>query len=80
MAWTDYAAYGLSAFGITGLILAGRKNAMGWLISLCSQTLWAAYSISTHQWGLLPGTAAYATVYTINFRKWRSEQHAEGKG
>lgn len=71
---TTYGQYALSAFGITGLILAGRRNAWGWLISLCSQAAWATYIIATGQWGLLIGTCAYAVVYAQNFRSWRRDQ------
>lgn len=70
---THYGGYVLSAFGITGLILAGRKNAWGWLISLCSQAAWATYIIATNQWPLIYGTFAYAMVYAHNFTKWRRD-------
>lgn len=70
---THYGGYVLSVFGITGILLAGRKNAFGWLISLCSQAAWATYIIATDQWPLIYGTCAYAVVYAHNFTKWRRD-------
>lgn len=60
----------LSIFGLTGLLMAGRKKRGGWLLSLCSQGLWAAYLVITGQYLLLPGTLGYAIVYVINWALW----------
>lgn len=74
---TTYGQYVLSVFGLIGIKLAGRRNAWGWLISLCSQLAWATYIAATGQWGLMIGTCGYAWVYLQNFRSWRRDQRTE---
>lgn len=72
-----YGGYGLSALGITGLLLAGRRNAWGWILGLVSQCAWVTYIAATDQWSLIWGTAAYAVAYVINFRTERRKQRTE---
>ena len=60
----------LAAGGITGIWLAGRGFGWGWLLGLAMQLLWAAYAVSTGQWGFLLTCAGYGWVYATNARRW----------
>jgi len=62
----------LTAVGVTGLYLAGRKVWWAWLIGLGAQLLWMAYALSTQQYGFLVSAVAYGWVYATNARKWRA--------
>ncbi len=60
----------LAAVGIAGLVLAGRRKAVGWAIGLGAQVLWVAYAVATHQWGFIISALAYAAVYAKNWLTW----------
>lgn len=62
----------LTAVGVFGLWLAGRRDARGWAIGLAAQGLWLTYAVSTRQWGFLASAAAYGWVYARNLRRWAS--------
>jgi hypothetical protein len=71
----------LTAVGVFGLWLAGRKNPRGWAVGLGAQVLWVAYAISTRQYGFLVSAGAYSWVYLRNFRAWRAAVSPEsGEG
>lgn len=67
----------LAAVGIIGLILAGKKLAVGWLVGLAAQVLWIFYGCYTHQWGFIFSALAYGAVYAKNAWSWYMEQAAE---
>lgn len=67
----------LSIIGITGLLIAGRKNYWGWMLNLCAQALWLIFAVVTEQYGFILSAVAYGTVYWINFSKWRKEHRSE---
>lgn len=69
-------SYLLTAVGVVGLLLAGRKNLWGWAICIGSQGLWAAYAVTTHQLGFLISSGIYSAVYGKNFVAWRKERTA----
>lgn len=71
-----YWSYVLTAVGIVGLYLAGRKSPWGWAVGIGAQALWLAYAIATQQWGFLVSCFAYGAVYVRNFRAWRHEARA----
>lgn len=60
----------LTAVGVFGLYLAGRRSLWGWAIGLGSQVLWLAYSITTRQWGFLVSCFAYGGIHSLNL--WRA--------
>ena len=68
MAW--YWSYLLTAVGVFGLFLAGRKDRRGWIVGLFAQVLWIAYATATHQWGFYVSALAYGWVYAKNARAW----------
>lgn len=63
----------LATVGITGLWIAGRKNAWGWAVGLAAQFLWFAYAIVSVQYGFIASALAYGFVYGKNFISWRRE-------
>lgn len=68
-----YWSWILTAVGVFGLYLAGRKNKAGWAVGIGAQSLWIAYALSTEQYGFLVSALAYGWVYTKNFLAWRRE-------
>lgn len=64
----------LTAVGVTGLYLAGRRSPWGWGIGIAAQVLWLAYAISTEQWGFLVSVAAYGWVNVTNLRRMLAER------
>ena len=66
-------SYVLTAIGITGIYLAGRRNLYGWVVGLSAQVLWIAYAVATEQWGFIVSAFAYGSVYANNWRKWAQD-------
>ena len=63
----------LTAGGVFGLWLAGRRNVWGWAVGLGMQVLWIAYAVATVQWGFIVSALAYGAVYGRNWARWRRE-------
>lgn len=63
----------LSGIGIVGIILAGSKYKLGWLIGFGVQPLWIVFAITTGQYGFILNACIYAAVYARNWLKWRRE-------
>lgn len=68
----------LSAVGLAGFFLAGRKVWWCWYVNIANQIIWLAYSLITHQYGFLVATAAYTVIFIQNAVKWTRE-HLEHK-
>lgn len=68
-----YWSWLLTAVGVFGLWLAGRKDRRGWVVGVFAQVLWIAYALSTRQWGFLVSAGAYGWVYLRNARAWRQD-------
>jgi hypothetical protein len=66
-------SWALTAVGVFGLWLAGRRSPWGWAVGVAAQVLWLAYALSTRQWGFIVSCFAYGAVYLRNFRAWRAE-------
>lgn len=64
----------LAVGGIAGIILAGRKNKLGWMLGFLMQVLWIAFALITAQYGFILSAAAYGWVYLANWLKWRKEE------
>lgn len=73
---TAYWSWLLTAVGVTGLYLAGRRRAAGWAIGLAAQALWIAYATATRQWGFYVSAIAYGAVYAKNLSAWRRDTPA----
>lgn len=71
MSW--FWSYLLTAVGVFGLYLAGRKDRRGWIVGIFAQVLWLAYAITTKQYGFVFSVFAYGWVYTKNARAWKED-------
>ena len=67
-------SFALTAIGVLGIYISGKKNYWGWGIGLGAQVLWFIYAIATQQWGFIISCFAYGYVYAKNFNKWRKEK------
>lgn len=63
-------SYVLTAVGVFGLYLSGKKLQVGWLVGLMAQILWVYYAVATRQWGFIVSAFAYGTIYARNFLLW----------
>lgn len=69
----------LSAVGLTGFFLAGKKVWWAWYVNIANQILWLTYSLITEQYGFLVATAAYTVVFTRNAISWTKEHREASK-
>lgn len=65
----------LTAVGMTGFILAGRKVWWCWYVNLFCQVLWYIYSITTQQWGFFVGALFYTAIFARNAYVWTKERN-----
>lgn len=69
----------LTAIGLLGFWLAGRKVWWCWYINIANQALWFAYAIATEQYGFIAAALFYTWVFTKNAIQWtrdRPRNHA----
>lgn len=64
----------LSALGIVGILLAGSKRKVGWLVGMAIQPLWIIFAIQTGQYGFIANAVIYFAVYLRNYLLWRREE------
>lgn len=67
----------LSFIGIAGLLLAGSKRKIGWLVGFAVQPLWIIFAITTEQYGFILNATIYAGVYARNWTLWRRDERSE---
>ena len=63
----------LTAVGIVGLWLTGRKSRWGFAVGLAAQVLWFLYAILTQQWGFIASCCLFGFLYARNFWRWSKE-------
>lgn len=66
----------LSAAGIVGLLLAGSKRKVGWLVGLGVQPLWIIFAVQTGQYGFILNAVVYAAVYARNWWRWHRDERS----
>ena len=66
-------SWALSAIGVAGFVLAGRKVWWAWYVNLANQALWLTYSLITGQYGFLVATGVYTVVFAKNAAAWTRE-------
>lgn len=64
----------LSFIGIAGILLAGSKYKVGWLIGFFVQPLWIVFAVTTEQYGFILNAVIYAAVYARNWLLWRRDE------
>jgi hypothetical protein len=64
----------LTAWGATGLLLAGRRVWWAWYVGLAGQGLWLTYGLTTGQGGFIASAFLYGFVYARNARRWTEER------
>lgn len=69
----------LTAIGLAGFFLAGRKVWWAWYVNIANQALWMTYAIVTEQWPFIVGAIAYTIVFIDNATKWTKEHFAPPK-
>lgn len=69
----------ITAVGLTGFFLAGRKVWWCWYINIACQGLWIFYALNTKQYGFLAGAFVYTVVFTINAVKWTADHRRESR-
>ena len=63
----------LSAVGVTGLLVVGRRKWWGWVVAFTNECLWVGYALATRQYGFIFGALAYGSVHLHNAWRWRGE-------
>ncbi len=72
-------SWALTAVGVLGIYLAGKKNKAGWAVGIGAQGLWLVYAITTRQWGFVVSVAVYGSVYCRNWLAWRRDEQEAAK-
>jgi hypothetical protein len=67
----------LTAVGLAGFILAGRRVWWCWYVNLACQGLWMAYAIATEQYGFIASALLYTVVFGRNAVAWTREHKRE---
>lgn len=60
----------LTAGGVFGIWLAGRKDWRGWVVGLAMQVLWIVYAVVSKQYGFIVVSVCYGSVYALNWWRW----------
>lgn len=71
---TDYWNYIVTAVGLVGFYLAGKKVWWCWYVNIFNQVLWFVYGWTTGQWGFVLGTVFYTVVFCRNAVVWTKER------
>lgn len=69
----EYWSWVLTAVGLTGFVLAGKKVWWCWYVNIACQALWMTYAIVSEQWGFIVAALAYTFVFTKNAIAWTKE-------
>lgn len=64
-------SWGLTAGGVTAMLMIGRGIRSGWLVGILNQVGFAVYGLTGHGWGFLAGAVAFGMVYLFNWLTWR---------
>lgn len=67
--------YLITAVGLFGFYLAGKKVWWCWYVNIINQVLWFTYGWVTDQWGFVLGTFFYTFVFVKNAISWTKEHN-----
>lgn len=70
---TQFLSGVITAIGLAGFFLAGKKFWWAWYVNIANQVLWTIFALATHYYAFLVGTAAYFIIFSINAYKWTTE-------
>lgn len=65
----------VSAIGILGFYLAGKKIWWAWYVNIANQVFWTMYAFITQNWGFLLATAFYLVVFGRNAYLWTKNRN-----
>lgn len=69
----EYGPWVVSAVGILGFHLAGKKIWWCWYVNVANQVLWVIFALVTDQLGFLVSTLFYLPLFANNARKWTQD-------
>jgi hypothetical protein len=64
----------LALIGVTGIYFVGRKTIWGWFVLGFNECLWMIYAITSHQYGFIFASLAYAATYTRSYLHWKRDE------
>ena len=65
----------VSAVGILGFYLAGKKIWWAWYVNIANQLFWILFAFITQNWGFLLATAFYLWVFGRNAYLWTKNRN-----
>lgn len=65
----------LTAIGILGFWLAGKKIWWSWYINIFNQVLWFSYAIFSQQYGFILAALFYTVVFGKNAYQWTRDRN-----
>ena len=65
----------VSAIGILGFYLAGKKIWWAWYVNIANQVFWTMFAFITQNWGFLLATAFYLWVFGRNAYLWTKNRN-----
>ena len=65
----------VSAVGIFGFYLAGKKIWWAWYVNIANQLFWILFAFITQNWGFLLATAFYLWVFGRNAYLWTKNRN-----
>lgn len=75
--WGSFVVAGIPAIG---MILAGYRNYLGWVVCLVAQIGSATFGAVTEQWGFTLWAPVYTVIYASNLIRWRRDHKRELNG
>lgn len=65
--WGSFVVQGIPAIG---LLLAGHRKHIGWMVCLLGQGFAIIFGVATEQWGYLFWAPVYVGIYVTNWILW----------
>lgn len=75
----QWGSWAVSAIGILGFYLAGKKIWWAWYVNIANQVLWFVFAVVTQQWGFLLATFFYMAIFTRNAYLWTRDRNKKAQ-
>jgi hypothetical protein len=72
--WGSFVVQGIPAIG---LLVAGNRKHLGWMICLFGQMIAVSYGLLTGQYGFVAWAPVYAIIYASNWLRWKRLERIE---